>query len=169
VCESLGIRHATASQLIKEQRERSSWTTCRQVDDIDENQNALISAIKQLKQRGEQVVLDGHFVLRRRAGVHEKINIDTFRQLMIRGVVLIEAPTAIIAERLLCRGDSTWGPPEIELFAQAESEHAAFVCQQLQVPLLKLSLPSETDVRRAIENLCSDQVGPSEVAEVRRS
>ncbi len=153
VCESLGVRHATASQLIKEQRGLSNWTVSRQVDDIVENQHALVAAVKRLEQGGEKVVLDGHFVLRRGVGVHEKIGAETFVQLMVRGIILLEAPTAIIADRLLQRGDPSWELSEIEVFAQQELEHAEAVCRQLEVPLVRLCSPSELQVLDAVEKL----------------
>lgn len=150
VCESLGVRHATASQLIKEQQGLSNWTISRQVGDIDENQRVLVSAVKRLKHGGEKVVLDGHFVLRRGVGIHEKIGVETFVQLTVRGIILLEAPTAIIADRLLQRGDTTWELSEIEVFAQQELEHAEAVCRQLKVPLMRLCSPSESEVQEAI-------------------
>lgn len=153
VCESLGLRHATASQLIKEQRGLSNWTVSRQVDDIAENQRALVAAVKRLEQGGEKIVLDGHFVLRRGVGVHEKIGAETFVQLMVRGIILLEAPIAIIADRLLQRGDTSWELSEIEVFAQQELEHAEAVCRQLEVPLVRLCSPSELQVREAVEEL----------------
>lgn len=152
-CESLGVRHATASQLIKEQRGLSNWTISRQVDDIDENQRALVTAVKRLESAGEKVVLDGHFVLRRSVGVHEKIGTETFVQLMVRGIILLEAPPAIIADRLLQRGDTTWKLSEIELFAQQELEHAEAICRELEVTLVRLCSPSELEVREVIKKL----------------
>lgn len=153
VCESLGVRHATASQLIREQRGLANWTISRQVDEINENQRALVAAVGRLEQSGESVVLDGHFVLRRAVGVHERIDAETFSQLQIRGVVLLEAPSAVIADRLQQRGDSTWGVEEIQAFAKSEREHAEAICRQLDVPLVRLHLPTESDVRDAIAKL----------------
>jgi adenylate kinase len=152
VCERLGLRHATASQLIKEQRGLSTWTVSRQVDEINENQRALVAAIMRLKLEDSKIVLDGHFVLRRAIKVHEKVGVDTFSQLMLKGVVLLEAPTAVIAERLQQRGDTSWEPSEIELFAQAETENAENICRRLGIPLVKLFVPSEVEVREVVES-----------------
>jgi adenylate kinase len=150
VCEGLGVRHATASQLIREQRGLANWTVSRQVDDIDENQQALVAAVRRLDECGETVVLDGHFVLRRGVNVHEKIGGETYAQLMVRGVILLEAPSATIADRLLQRGDRTWTLAEIEVFAQMELEHAEVVCRQLGVSLVRLCLPTELEVQDAV-------------------
>lgn len=154
VCSSLGIRHTTASQLIREQRGLANWTVSRQVDDIDENQRALVAAVQRLKQNKERFVLDGHFVLRRAVGVHEKIGLETFSRLMVRGVILLEAGSRVIAERLSQRGDSTWDETEIELFSQKELEHAEFVCHELKIPLFKLLSPSEEKVREIVAAHC---------------
>lgn len=153
VCEELGLRHSTASQLIKEQRGLANWSLSRQVNDIEENQHALVAAVRRLKEAGESLVLDGHFVLRQRVGMHEAIGLETFAQLMIQGVILLEAPSTTIATRLMQRGDTTWDPDEIEVFSQRELIHAETVCQELKIPLVKLCLPSEYDVRNAIREL----------------
>lgn len=153
VCEALGIRHANASHLIREQRGLANWTVSRQVDDIDENQRALVAAVRRLDDDGESVVLDGHFVLRRSTGVHEKIGVDTFSRLGIRGVLLLEAPAETILGRLLQRGDATWGTSEVKVFAQMEREHAQDVCKQLGLQFIKLYSPSEVEVRAALIDL----------------
>lgn len=153
VCENLGMRHATASQLIREQRGLANWTASRQVADIDENQRALIAAVHRLEQDGQKVVLDGHFVLRRAVGVHEQIGLETYKQLMLCGVLLLEAESAVIARRLLQRGDETWNQAEIEVFAQKERQHAEFVCRQLRIPFVRLSSPSEEQVREVVTKL----------------
>nr|WP_115707639.1 ATP-binding protein [Cupriavidus taiwanensis] len=153
VCESLGVRHASASQLIKEQRGLQNWTTSRQVGAIDENQRALVDAVQRLKRDGETVILDGHFVLRRAVGIHEKISVRTFSQLMIRGAIVMEAATTTIADRLLQRGDATWDRAEIDIFAQRELEHAEFVCRHLEIPLIRLCSPSAVEVRETVARL----------------
>jgi adenylate kinase len=152
-CESLGIRHATASQLIKEQRGMASWGNSRQVDDIDENQQALISAVARLEKQKVEIVLDGHFVLRRSVNSHEKISPDIFSRLMITGVVLIEAPAAIVLERLLQRGDATWSVDEIALFAQKELEHAKYVSDHLRVPFVSLNMPSSSTFEATLKEM----------------
>lgn len=152
-CERLGVRHATASQLIKEQRGLVNWTVSRQVDDVDENQRALVAAVRRLEESGETIVVDGHFVLRRGVNIHEKIGVETFAHLMIRAVILLEAPCTTIADRLLQRGDTTWEQSEIEVFAQKELEHAQTVCGGLGLPLVRLCLPSESEVRAALAKL----------------
>lgn len=156
VCERLGVRHATASQLIRDQRGLANWTISRQVEDIDDNQRALIAAVRRIEKSGDQFILDGHFVLRREVNVHEMVGVDTFAQLHVRGVILLEAPSQTIFQRLQRRGDMTWKIDEIQKLVQMESEHAQSVCQQLDIPLVRLHQPSESEIRGAIERLAED-------------
>lgn len=153
VCERMGLRHATASQFIREQRGRHSWDASRQVNEIDENQIALIEAVEQIDKGGEVLVLDGHFALRKSVNVHEKIGLETFAKLNIRGVVLLEAPSTVVAERLRLRGDATWDLVEIETFALAELGHAQTICGELQFPLIRLYCSTEKEVQDALLQL----------------
>lgn len=152
-CKDLGLRHATASQLIREQRGLVNWTTSRTVDDVDENQRALVAAVRRLEANGEKIVLDGHFVLRRHVDVHEEISIGTFAELAIRGVILLESPAATVLTRLQARGDDTWTIGEIADFADKERRHAGSVCGALGVPLIGLDSPTELELCRAIIGL----------------
>lgn len=152
-CAELGVRHVTASQLIREQRGTANWTTSRQVDEVDENQRALVAAVRHLEEQGDRLVLDGHFVLRRGVNIHEKIGTDTFAAIMVRGAILLEAPIATVLKRLQERGDNTWTTQEIDLFAEAERQHGASVCEALGIRLISLSNPSDQDVRLAITQL----------------
>ncbi|SOZ22490.1 conserved hypothetical protein [Cupriavidus taiwanensis] len=153
VCKDLGFRHAMASQLIKEQRGLTNWAISRQVDDINENQRLLVAAMKQLGDCEGRLVLDGHFVLRRAINSHVEIDVETFAQLKIRGVVLLEAASATIAERLARRGDTTWQKSEIEAFAQKELEHAQSVCRELKLPLVRAHSASEVEFRTKLVGL----------------
>lgn len=158
VCARLGVRHATASQLIREQRGLANWTVSRKVDEIEENQRALVAAVRRIEHGGETVVLDGHFVLRRGVSIHERIGVDTFSELLVSGVILLEAPSVTVFERLQQRGDTTWEISEIEVFAHTELEHAKAVCKQLGVPLVRLHLPSESQVEDAMATLAGDTI-----------
>ena len=62
VAKRLGLLHATASELIRQERGRATWNTDRRVTEVDENQEALIAAVQRLSAEGTAVLLDGHFV-----------------------------------------------------------------------------------------------------------
>lgn len=153
VCEQLGFKHATASQLIRDQKGQANWTETRQVNDVEENQKALVAAVSRLKTEGQQLVLDGHFVLRRIANVHEPIGFITFAQLQIKGVVLLEAPYDVILSRLVQRGDTTWTLSEVQTFSQREAEHATAICEQLGIPMVCLNMPTEIQACDALMSI----------------
>lgn len=153
VCQELGIRHATASQLIREQRGFQSWTSSKQVDDIDENQTALVAAVARVEQDSKSIVLDGHFALRRDINVHEPISPQTFTQLRIRGSILFDAASEVIVNRLLQRGDTSWSAAEVDDLRRMERRHAETVCRELSVPILYLYMPSAGEVRDAVAQL----------------
>lgn len=155
VCEQLGYRHATASQLIREQRGQPNWTVSRQVDSVDENQWALVAAVDRLRAEGQTLVLDGHFVLRVGVNQHQAIDVDVFSKLQLQGVLLLEAPSDVVAGRLAQRGDDTWAIDEIATFAEQEHAHAQAVCQHLGVPLVTLSMSTVAQATQALRGLAS--------------
>lgn len=153
LCEELGVLHATASQLIREQRGSVNWTTSREVDEVERNQQALVVAVNQLREHGKRVVLDGHFVLRRSINIHERISLETFGKLGIEGVILLETSYDVIWDRLRERGDATWALSEIEAFAYKESEHAHAVCLEFGMPLIRLQSPAPMELKAALVSL----------------
>jgi len=146
-CSILGIKHATASQLIREHRGNANWSETRQVNSIDENQRALIAAIKHLERDGKKLVVDGHFVLRKAPNSHEEIAVEVFHELGLKGILLLEAPSQIVCNRLRERGDLTWTLAEVEEFARRESEHASAVSLALNISLTKIALPSASEMQ----------------------
>lgn len=155
VCANEGYRHATASQLIKEQRGLANWTVSRQVDCVEENQRALVAAVERLNSRMQTLVLDGHFVLRVGVNRHQAIDVDTFAKLQVTGVLFLEAPPEVVAARLAQRGDETWGADELAAFAQHELTHAQAVCLHLDVPLVRLTMPTVEQASHALHGLKS--------------
>nr|WP_297384502.1 ATP-binding protein [uncultured Roseateles sp.] len=140
-CEALGRPYATASQLIREMRGSSSWTSNKVVSDVDANQAALIAAVREINARGAALVLDGHFVLRTAALKHEVIPVEVFAALQCRAVILIECPLAVLSERLASRGDESWTAEELHRFQTAERSHAELVTRALGLPFLTLNSP----------------------------
>ena len=60
--ERLNISSYTASSLISG-RKKARFSTDKRVADIDVNQLYLLEAVKELKDRNEEFLLDGHFCL----------------------------------------------------------------------------------------------------------
>ena len=150
-----GLRNVTASQLIREELGRPNWTQDRRVQDVDANQEALIAAVKRSLGASEQLLLDGHFVLRGPHGELLRLDLTVFSQLGISATVLVEAPHQVVAERLAQRGAPVVDLVHIQVLAAAEREHARRVCSALRVPITSLMSPTEEEFAQAIEMVLS--------------
>jgi adenylate kinase len=150
--ERLGFRYATASQLIREERGHATWTETRQVTQIDENQVALARAVARILDGGEQLLLDGHLVLRSRPNEHQRLADSVFRSLRCRRIIILTAPVHVLLSRLTARGDATWTADEIAAFSEAELQHGQAVAAQLGIEVAILSSPDGEEFDRAVRH-----------------
>jgi adenylate kinase len=157
-CQKLGLVHATASQLIREERGQATWNAAKVVSDVDQNQAALISAAKRIRESGATLVLDGHLVLRRAPGDHERLSADVFRALGCSCVLLIRSPVPVLLERLRARQDMTWSEAELAEFSAAEESHGVDVAKALGIPLTILDAPNAQEMEAWLER-CSRDAG----------
>lgn len=148
--ERLGYRYATASQLIRDERGHASWTETRQVSQIDENQAALVRAVGRILDRGEQLLLDGHLVLRANPNDHQRLAESVFRSLRCRHIVILTAPAEVLLTRLKDRGDETWTIEELEVFSEAEVSHGVDIAGRLGISLTILKTPKSEDLEVAL-------------------
>lgn len=151
--ERLSIVYATASQLIREERGSATWDKSKQVDEVAENQAALIQAVNRIKGNGKTLMLDGHLVLRKSINQHERLPETVFHDLSCHAIILLTCSTQVVKNRLTERGDSSWSMQELEDFAKAESQHAKAVASALQIPLIRLSEPSSDDLIQVLQGL----------------
>jgi len=151
VAESLDVKHATASTLIREELGSQSWQENKHTSDVDRNQEALISAVSRMSKEGP-LMLDGHFVLRNGEGVIAPLPVDIFKRLAIKSVILMESPSDVVALRLEKRG-AAQPLQKIEEIAAEELKHAQYVSEQLNVPFLRLLSATEEQLRTTIKNI----------------
>jgi len=149
--ERLGFRYATASQLIRDERGHATWTETRQVTQINENQTALARAVARILDGGEQLLLDGHLVLRSRPNEHQRLAASVFRSLRCRRIIILTAPVDVLLSRLMARGDETWTAGELAAFSEAEIRHGEAVAAQLGIDVAILSSPSGADFDAAVK------------------
>lgn len=149
---ALGITHCTASHLIKEEKGLATWSVDKRTADLDDNQHALIQAVK--KRRVDQdILLDGHFVLRNASGSLTPLEISVFDQLKLKGVVLLTNEPQVISDRLAKRDNNRADVASVTELAEAELSHARSVCIALNLPLLVLHSPTGDEVIETISKL----------------
>ena len=151
--ERLGFRYATASQLIREERGYATWTETRQVTQIEENQVALAKAVARILDGGEQLLLDGHLVLRSRPNEHQRLAESVFRSLRCRRLIILTAPVDVLLSRLRGRGDETWTADELAAFSDAEIHHGSAVAARLGIDVIILNSPSGAAFEAAVKAL----------------
>lgn len=159
-CERLGLIHATASQLIREERGQASWDAAKVVSEVEQNQLALVSAARRVLATGKKLVLDGHFVLRRAAGDHERLSVEVFSALSCTAVLLIRCPVPVLLERLHARNDMSWSEVELAIFSNAEEEHGAHVASALKIPMVTLDMPSSGQIETWLQRLGASESPP---------
>ncbi len=154
----LGIRHATASQLIREERGLQTWGSDKRVNGIDENQAALISAATRLRAEGQRLLLDGHFVLRGTDGRFTEVDIQVFRDLRIGAVVLLAADVDVVIGRLRERGDHSWAEHELRELSEYEEARARRVSNELGLPLKYLMSPNRDEFVTALSDILTPRI-----------
>lgn len=149
-----GIRHSSASALIKEERRSANWESNKLVSDIDSNQIALAAAVKRVTAESKKLLLDGHFVLKNADGGLIAVHEDTFKDLSLSAVLLIEADAETVRERLLSR-DSNSSAGDIAEFQCLEKARAIFVSELLNLQLTTLHKPSQQEFDNHLNTIFS--------------
>lgn len=153
LCEGFSVHtaipHRSASALIKSEREKVDWGKDKLVSGIDENQQALATAVGKCLLENADLLLDGHFVLKDAGGNFVRLAPPIFTSLAITAVVLIENTPDVIASRLSER-DGTAVPDNISEFLIAEREQSKLVSNLLGCPLLTLNAPSAAEFYDAV-------------------
>ena len=155
VAKAFGISHFTASQLIREEKGLATWGADKKTSALDDNQQALIRAVRQKRLIHPSILLDGHFVLRNEQGILTPLETTVFRELRLTGVILLTEESNIIASRLAMRDRGETDVYAISELAKAELEHARAVCHELGLPLTVIHAATEKSVSVAIMRFLS--------------
>ena len=133
VKEQRGINTYSASKLIAEKR-NIGFSADKIVSDIDENQSLLLEAIDELRETGNEFILDGHFCLLESDGLISRIPMDTYTSLRPDKIILLtEQPSVIVARRFQRDGIVV---EEADSFQREEMAYAEEVARNLGVQLI---------------------------------
>jgi adenylate kinase len=153
VAASLGIAHNTASQLIREEKGRATWGAGKHAAELDDNQQALVTAIERKQAQGKDLLVDGHFVLRNIDGDMICLSKDIFEKMHLCGVIVLTDEAEIIARRLEIRDGIANSVESISELAALEKMHAHHVCNSLGIKIIVIEKPDEVSLKDAVSML----------------
>ncbi|TNJ36744.1 AAA family ATPase [Prosthecochloris vibrioformis] len=131
--EPLGYHCVTASSLISAYGCRTD--TNKRVDNVSNNQHALVEQLALEKKRHCRILLDGHFTLINSQEDIEPIDCSVFQKMHLTHLILFKGNPSEIARRLEIRDGREWNPEFISSFQQAEEQHARHVSDSIGIPL----------------------------------
>jgi adenylate kinase len=128
------IEAYSASQLISIQKGKQ-FSNDKLTHDIENNQDFLVAAVDELKEKGELFLLDGHFCLLDEKGCITRISKDVFFNMKPSLMILLTEDPKIIVERRFQRDGIRLNEKEIALFQESEILYAKEISNELKVPL----------------------------------
>jgi len=161
VCTELNFPHLTASEVIhkfKEKKLIESVDEGKLSNDINLNQDVLISALNHMVINNTNYILDGHFTLFDSEGTIQQVPTSTFSVINPIGLfVIIDKPESI-RSRLLLRDKKTYCKIKLEEMQNAELDHASNVAKYLGVDLHEISPISGHIIKEYIIDLNKDKI-----------
>ena len=142
------IAHYSASDLIK-QWNSSAVSKNKKVENIDINQDILISAINEYVTE-DKFLLDGHFCLLNKSGTPQKIPESTFEQLALTSATVIHDDVEAILTRIGSRDSYEHNHNAFNELQKIELIYAKELSQSLGFPLYSKSFSEKTS---NLENL----------------
>jgi len=161
VCAELRLPHLVASKVIhqfKIENRIEHKDTGKRTNNIDANQDVLISALNNAAIESPTYILDGHFTLFDSHGAIQTVPTSTFMAIKPIGLFVIIDDPESIQSRLLLRDEKAYCSTQLEEMQLAEVNHAANVARDLGIKLHKISSVSEEPIREFIIGLNRDRV-----------
>lgn len=150
------ITHKSSSDIIRGEKLNTNWSKDKRTESLDENQIALRDGVKKIIATGSKLLLDGHFTLINSRAEITPLHHETFRNLGISAVILIEANEGTISKRIQER-DSERPAVNIKDFTNTERDHAKHVCKLLSLPLKILHEPTKEEFFEAVNEIIKNQ------------
>lgn len=151
----LGIDCYSSSSLIANQK-KQEFSSDKRVDGINENQLFLLQAVKELRDKGKEFLLDGHFCLLNGEGKITRIPVDTFFALAPNSIVLLTENPDIISKRRQERDNIACSAETIKVFQEEEIKYANEISETLKIPIMIASGSKDIDL---IEKFISSRRG----------
>ncbi|MDP3609051.1 MAG: AAA family ATPase [Methylophilus sp.] len=147
-------KHKTASELIKQSNQDAISTGSKTVKDISGNQKLLISAVTEILSSGENLLLDGHFVLINAENKLTPLDTKVFSDLAISAVIAVYDESKSIEERVKSR-DGQSLTRNLDDFQKLELSRAEEVTQELGIPFVKVKSFNQDEFESILNKMLS--------------
>ncbi len=132
----LDLECHSASALIKLEKASAIPEIGKIVSDIPSNQDLLTRSVECISQRkNAPIVLDGHFTLPNVCDKIEEIEIDVFKALDIKCIIIFHDNPEAIASRFRGRDGEGRSVALIRQHQESEIAHAQSVARKLKIPI----------------------------------
>lgn len=156
ICEylssKLNIKHISASELIK-------WknSSNKLVENIQENQDELVLALKSYISNNENYLLDGHFCLIGTDDSIKKVPLITFQKISPIFIILVVEEIKIIQERLEKRDNKKYNLDLLKKLQDTEITYAKYVSNILNIRIITVNSNEKESLYLSIKNLLQDK------------
>lgn len=138
IANQSNINYLSASRLISDYK-KNAFTQSKQVAEISDNQDVLVTAYRSYGHTKPATLLDGHFCLFDELYRPVAIPNDTFSELNVKLIILLTANADTLVRRIEKRDDNKFTQENLLLLQNLESKTARVVSEQLSIPLLSFS------------------------------
>lgn len=158
IASRFNIKHFSASNLISLEKEEDHLLN-KQVDNVTENQDFLVTAIDKYLNSENWYLLDGHFCLLNKNNEITKIPYSTYQAIYPSAIiVLIDEPDKIYT-RLKSRDSIQHELALLRSFQEQEIDYAEEIRDKLSIPYLMCNASESNDkIYSFIENLLAQSV-----------
>lgn len=138
----LSIEHYSSSSLIS-MLDSKRIKQDKIVEDIHDNQKMLLEAIDYFLDEDKAYLLDGHFCLIDKNNSIQKVPVEVFESLAIRGIIIISEQEHKILKRLKVRDNEDYSLDYIKEFQEKEIYYAKQIARQIKVPIKIINISKD--------------------------
>jgi len=139
LASSIDANLLTASELIKERRSATISIHSKQVESIDQNQEALLLALDEKRKSNKMILLDGHFTLLTKDNKIEPIDIEVFKRINPQFILVLQEKPEIIQARLKQRDRLSFDLNTIDQHQKLEILQAKLIANSLNISCINIS------------------------------
>ncbi len=148
------IEHFSASNLIAKEKAEEHLRN-KQVDNITENQDFLVTAINKYFKNETWYLLDGHFCLLNKNNEISKIPYSTYEGICPSAIIVLVDEPENIYTRLNLRDSIEHDLSLLRFFQEQEIDYAGYIKDKLNIPYIMCNLSEEEKIYTFVEDLVS--------------